>query len=111
MKKFEKEVEYNWGENKMLDFIYGLIEGRSGGDWTPYKEGDIIVYEWEGEELEEDIIDMGFDWNFEDLKEFVGEGITISYGNDFENVKFVGNNLVVEYKYRGIGLFQFNGED
>jgi hypothetical protein len=103
MEKFEKEVGYNWNENKMLDFISGLIDERSGGDWAPYKDGDIIVYEWEGEELEEeDILGVGYDWNFEELKEFVGEGITINYINDFQNVKFVGNNLVVEYKWRGL---------
>ena len=111
MEKFKKEVVYNWNENKMLDFISGLVESRCGGDWNEYEDGDIIVYKWEGEELEEDIINMGFDWNFEELKEFVGEGITINYDENFENVKFVGNNLVVEYKWRGIWQFQFNGED
>ena len=53
--KFEKEVvldNFEVNENKVVDFIESLIDSGLGGDWSDhYKEGDIIKYNFELDEL------------------------------------------------------------
>jgi hypothetical protein len=115
MEKFKKEIELKGSilnYNKYDVFIYGELESRSGGDWGVYKKGDIIGYDFDLLEKNDDeelcYIDC---WNWmclkdedkvllENLKEYVGEGIcyVIDYGEDnWYNVKFEGDVMVISF--------------
>ena len=115
MEKFKKEIVLKGGLvgiNKFDKFIYGELEMRSGGDWNNYDEGDLISYDFELLEKDEDeelcYIDC---WNWmclndedkvllEDLKEYVGEGICyVLFGDDdnWYNVEFKGDVMVVSF--------------
>jgi hypothetical protein len=115
MEKFKKEIELKGSIldfNKYDNFIWCELEGRSGGDWGEYNEGDIVEYDFELLEKDSDDYDLNYidDYNFdrddedkiliEDLKEYVGEGIcyVIDYGEDnWYNVKFEGDVMVISF--------------
>jgi hypothetical protein len=115
MKKFKKVVGLKSGLvgiNKFDKFIYGELESRSGGDWNLYDNGDIVGYDFDLLEKCDDedlcyIDDYNFDLEddnkvlLEDLKEYVGEGICYdgSYGNDWYNVRFENDIMVIEFEY------------
>ena len=114
MEKFKKVVELKGGlvgMNKFDRFIYGELESRSMGDWNLYEDGEVVEYGFELLEKDSDDYDLNYidDYNFdiedkdkiliEDLKEYVGEGICYdgNYGNDWYNVKFVGDVMVISF--------------
>jgi len=97
MKKFEKEVKFD--ENRIIEYIGGMIDSRLGGDWTDYEVGDEVKYDFD---LEDDgyLEDLKEEFGIElsDIKELVGEGICIVVDEDiWYNVYFENNILVVKY--------------
>ena len=116
MEKFKKVVELKGGlvgMNKFDRFIYGELESRSGGDWDVYEKGDIIEYDFDLLEKSCDDDDLNYidDYNLgledenkvllNDLKEYVGEGVCYdgNYGNDWYNVEFVDDVMVISFDY------------
>jgi hypothetical protein len=114
MEKFKKVIELKGSienYNKFDKFIYGELEGRSGGDWNEYEDGDVVSYDFELLEKCDDeelcyIDDYNFDRDEEDkvllndLKEYVGEGICYDgdyRDNDWYNVKFEGDVMVISF--------------
>ena len=115
MEKFKNVIELKGGildpnYNKFDRFIFGELEGRINGDWGVYDDGEIISYDFDLLEKCDDeelcyIDDYNFDRDEEDkvllneLKEYVGEGICYdgSYGNDWYNVEFVDDVMVVSF--------------
>lgn len=113
MKKFEKVIELKGGlvgMNKFDRFIYCELEGRVGGDWGVYDDGEIISYDFDLLEKCDDedlcyIDDYNFDLEdnnkvlLEDLKEYVGEGICYDGGNwdDWYNVEFIDDVMVISF--------------
>ena len=113
MEKFKKVIELRGGligNNKYDDFIWGELESRNGGDWNVYEDGDIVSYDIDLLEKNDDeelnYIDC---WNWmclndedkvllEDLKEYVGDGICYdgNYGNWY-NVEFKGDVMVISF--------------
>ena len=119
MEKFKKVIELKGGlkgNNKYDKFIFCQLESRSGGDWGNYEKGDIISYDIDLLEKCDDEIDNFIDsWNWdlededkvllEDLKEYVGKGICYdgSYGDDWYNVEFIDNVMVISFICGEIG--------
>jgi hypothetical protein len=114
MEKFKKVIELKSSienYNKYDKFIYGELEGRSSGDWNEYKDGDVVEYDFDLLEKDEDDVMNYIDcWNWmclkdedkvllNDLKEYVGEGVCYdgSYGNDWYNVEFEGDVMVISF--------------
>jgi len=114
MKKFEKVIELKCGlvgMNKFDRFIYCELEGRVGGDWGVYDDGEIISYDFDLLEKYDDE-EYNFIDNFnlnvikdedkvllEDLKEYVGEGICYdgNLGDDWYNVEFIDDVMVISF--------------
>ena len=114
MEKFKKVIELKGGligNNKYDDFIWGELESRSGGDWNIYEDGEIISYNFDLLEKNDDE-DLSYidDYNFdveedkrvllEDLKKYVGEGICYDgdyNDNDWYNVEFKGDVMVISF--------------
>ena len=117
MEKFKKVIELKGSilglnYNKFDRFIYGELEGRINGDWGLYDDGEIMSYDFDLLEKCDDeelcyIDDYNFDRDEEDkvllddLKEYVGEGICYdgSLGNDWYNVEFKGDVMVISCVY------------
>ena len=116
MKKLEKVIELKGGlkgNNKFDKFIFGELEMRSGGDWENYEDGDEVGYDFDlfekcdDEEL--NYIDSFNYWlkeedkiKFEELKEYVGEGICYNggYGDDYYNVEFKGDIMEISFIFK-----------
>ena len=115
MEKFKKVIELKGGligMNKFDKFIYGELEMRSSGDWNEYEDEEVVEYDFDLLEKNDDeelcYID---DYNLglededkvllEDLKEYVGEGVCYdgNYGNDWYNVEFKGDVMVISFNY------------
>jgi hypothetical protein len=116
MEKFKKVIELKGGligSSKFDKFIFGELEGRSGGDWSNYEDGEIVSYDFELLEKSCDDDDLNYidDYNFgveddkkiliEDLKEYVGEGICYDggYSDDWYNVEFKDDVMVISFIY------------
>jgi len=116
MEKFKKVIELKGGligMNKFDKFIYGELEMRISGDWGEYEDGEVVSYDFDLLEKDEDEVMNYIDcWNWmclkdedkvllEDLKEYVGEGICYdgNYGNDWYNVEFVDDVMVISFDY------------
>ena len=114
MEKFKKVIELKdglKGMNKFDKFIYGELESRISGDWGEYDKDDILSYDFDLLEKDEDDVMNYIDyWNWmclkdedkvllNDLKEYVGEGVCYdgSYGNDWYNVEFKGDVMVISF--------------
>ena len=102
------------GYNKYDKFIYGELESRSGGDWNDYEDGEIVSYNFDLLEKNDDE-DLNYidDYNFdveedkrvllEDLKKYVGEGICYDgdyNDNEWYNVEFKGDVMVISFIYK-----------
>jgi hypothetical protein len=106
MEKFKKEI-IGGEENKIVDFIWSLIDGGLGGDWSDnYKEGDIIKYDFEiDEDYILDLKDDGLDIN--EIKEFISDGICLidKIGSEYfnkdicYNVEYENGVVIVNYEY------------
>jgi hypothetical protein len=115
MEKFKKVIELKGGligMNKFDKFIYGELEMRSSGDWNEYEDEEVVEYDFDLLEKNDDeelcYID---DYNLglededkvllEDLKEYVGEGVCYdgNYGNDWYNVEFKDDVMVISFDY------------
>ena len=71
MEKFKNVVDANVGIGNVIN---GLILGNMESDYNEYKIGDRVSYEfW----LDEDFEDYNDDCNINEIKEFVGEGVSI----------------------------------
>jgi hypothetical protein len=113
MKKFEKVIELKGGlegNNKFDKFIFAELEGRLYGDWGVYEDGEERGYDFDlMKKNDDDDFCYMDDWNYdledenkvllEDLKKYVGEGICYDggYGNDWYNVKFVGDVMEISF--------------
>jgi len=96
MKRFGKEVKFD--ENEIVEYIGGMIDSRLSGDWTDYKFGDEVRYDFDFDE--DYLLDLKEEFNIElsDIKELVGEGICIVVDEYiWYNVSFKGDILIVEY--------------
>jgi hypothetical protein len=118
MKKFENVVELNGSvfENKFIKFIFDNLDNYLGGDWSEYKDGEVVNYNIDLLEILDDNDKISFidDWNWErdeddkmdlgELKEYVGEGICFIDKNWNEdkcwyNVEFKGDVLKISYVF------------
>ena len=98
MKKLSKEVNCN--ENNITECILDLIADCDGGNWNDYNDGDIVKYHFDFND--ENFIEVLDNENIklDELKEFVGEGICCIVDEDiWNNVRFEGNEMIVEYEY------------
>ena len=96
MKKFKKKVKVN--ESKFVDFVDSLIEGTLNGDWSEYEEGEEVRYKYDFndeyylEMLEENNIE------FNEVKEFIGEGICYIVDEDiWYNISIKDNIVLVDW--------------
>jgi hypothetical protein len=113
MEKFKKEIELKGGligMNKFDRFIYGELEMRSSGDWNEYEDEEVVSYDFDLVEKNDDeelcyIDDYNLGLEDEDkvllndLKEYVGEGVCYDgkYGSDWYNVEFKGDVMVISF--------------
>jgi hypothetical protein len=115
MEKFKKVIELKGGlkgMNKFDRFIYGELEMRSSGDWNEYEDEEVVEYDFELlEKCDDEELCYIDDYNLglededkvllEDLKEYVGEGVCYdgNYGNDWYNVEFKDDVMVISFDY------------
>jgi hypothetical protein len=116
MKKFEKVIELKGSEfeNKFDKFIFDNLDNYLSGDWSEYKDGDIVNYNIDLlEKCEDEEFNFLDDWNecivneedkidLRELKEYVGEGICFidklwSEDKCWYNVEFKGDILKISY--------------
>ena len=114
MEKFKKVIEVKSGligMNKFDKFIFCELESRISGDWDVYEVGEVVSYDFDLLEKNDDEVMNYIDcWNWmclededkvllEDLKEYVGEGICYDggYGDDWYNVEFEGDVMVISF--------------
>jgi len=114
MKKFEKVIELKGGlegNNKFDKFIFSEFEGRINGDWGEYEDGEERGYDFDLMEKNDDeelnYIDNLNDSlkdedkiKFEELKEYVGEGICYDNGDgddNWYNVEFKENIMEISF--------------
>jgi hypothetical protein len=72
VQKLKREIKYD-PNNRFIKFIYEKLEGSLNGDWGIYDEGEEINYNYD---IGDDDWSM-IDFSYNNLKEFIGEGITI----------------------------------
>jgi hypothetical protein len=72
VQKLKKEISYDYS-NRFIKFIYDKLEGSLNGDWSEYDEGEEVNYNYD---IGDDDWSM-IDFSYNNLKEFIGEGITI----------------------------------
>jgi hypothetical protein len=83
--------------NKFDKFIFGLIESRINGDWTPYETGDDIEYRFELND-EEEVEWMDLDFSINSLTEYIGDGINYNGCEvTMENYTMVVNEIFGDY--------------
>jgi hypothetical protein len=100
MKKLSKKVKFDIGENKIIDVIDNLLEGRLGGDWNDYEEGDEIKYKFNFNDEDELELIEECNVSLDELKEFIGEGICYIVNEDiWYNIKFKDNIMIVKFEY------------
>ena len=100
MKKLKNKKSFEIGENKIIDVIDNLLEGRLGGDWTDYEEGDEIEYEFNFNDEDELELIEECNVSLDELKEFIGEGICYVVDEDiWYNITFKDNKMIVEFVY------------
>ena len=93
VEKLKKEVEFNV-ENRFIKFIFGLLEGRLDGDWSEYNEGEEICYSFDLND--EDWMDWDFSW--ESLFNFIGEGICVVVeGKEWYNIELKDEELKIYF--------------
>ena len=104
MIKLKNEKFSNIGENKIIDVIDSLLEGRLGGDWNEYEKGDVVKYDFDFDDEDElELIEYD-DVSLNELKEFIGEGICYVVDKDiWYNIKFETNIMIVKYEYLDLG--------
>jgi hypothetical protein len=103
MKKFEKVVIWNEKTNVgVLRLIGGMIDGRLNGDWNEYDRYEEVRYDWNLND-EYDMCDLEMEGvSLEDIREFVGDGISIEIVEDdriWYNVSIEDNMLYVDWVY------------
>ena len=72
VQKLKREIKYD-PTNRFIKFIYDKLEGSLNGDWSEYDEGEEVNYNYD---IGDDDWSM-IDFSYNNLKEFIGEGITI----------------------------------
>ena len=116
MEKFKNVIRVNGGligNNKYDKFIFGELESRIGGDWGVYEDGEIISYDIDLlEKNDDEVLNYIDNWNYikgdededkvllEDLKEYVGEGVCYDgkYSDkDWYNVEFENDVMVISF--------------
>jgi hypothetical protein len=100
MKKLSKKVKFDIGINKIIDVIDNLLEGRLGGDWNDYEEGDEVKYKFNFNDEDELELIEECNVSLDELKEFIGEGICYIVDEDiWYNIKFKDNIMIVKFEY------------
>jgi len=99
MKKLSKKVKFDIGINKIIDVIDNLLEGRLGGDWNDYEEGDEVKYKFNFNDEDELELIEECNVSLDELKEFIGEGICYIVDEDiWYNIKFKDNTMIVKFE-------------